>query len=212
MSGLIPVGVTLAQAAVQNLIGLIVLRQRNIGGFVADVTVREDHEDELVVTENPVEQGAQITDHSFKAPARLTVEVGYSNSSLSSGGDINYVSDIYGQFLELQASRQPFDVVTGKRLYTDMLITSLHTTTDKDTENVLLLSVKMRQVILVNTQTVSVPPSKNMANPAVTGAPQNLGTGQAQFAGGTGGVPVSPSATPFSYPNAPYSAGFGLGG
>lgn len=209
---LIPVGVNLLQAAALNLLGLIVVRQRNIGGFVADVTIREDHEDELVVTENPVEQGAEITDHSFKAPARLTVEVGYSNSSLSSFGDPNYVQDIYAAFLALQASRQPFDVITGKRFYTSMLITLLHTTSDKDTENVLFLQVKMREIILVNTQTVSVPPNGNMNNPTANGAPQNLGTSQPQFAGGTGGAPINPSAVPFNYSAAPFSAGFGHGG
>jgi hypothetical protein len=209
---LIPVGVNLVQAAALNLIGLIVVRQRNIGGFVADVTIREDHEDELVVTENPVEQGAEITDHSFKAPARLTVEVGYSNSSLASFGDPNYASDAYAQFLALQASRQPFDVITGKRVYTNMLITMLHTTTDKDTENVLFLSVKMRQVILVNTQTVSVPPNASMNTPSKTGAPQNLGVAQPQFAGGAADASISPTTVPFSFPNAPFSSGFGNGG
>jgi hypothetical protein len=208
----IPIGVNLAQAAALNLIGLIVFRQRNIGGFVADVTIREDHEDELVVTENPVEQGAEITDHSFKAPARLTVEVGYSNSSLAALANPNYVQDVYAQFLGLQASRQPFDVITGKRLYSNMLITMLHTTSDKDTENAMFLSVKMREVILVNTQTVSVPPNANMSNPASNGATQNLGTSQPQFAGGATGAPVSPTTVPFSYASAPFSAGFGQGG
>jgi hypothetical protein len=122
------------------------------------------------------------------------------------------VQDVYAQFLGLQASRQPFDVITGKRLYSNMLITMLHTTSDKDTENAMFLSVKMREVILVNTQTVSVPPNANMSNPASNGATQNLGTSQPQFAGGATGAPVSPTTVPFSYASAPFSAGFGQGG
>lgn len=212
---------SVVEAVALNLIGPILIRQRSIGGFIANVTIREDHEDELVVTENPVEQGARITDHSFKAPAKLTVDVGYSNSSVQSLGNFNYVNDVYAQFLQLQALRQPFDVFTGKRAYNNMLITLLHTITDKDTENSMLLTVRMKQIILVNTQTVSVPPANKMSTPSATGAPQNLGTGQTQFSGGStstgvGGssatTPVAPSSTAFNYADAPYSAGFGFGG
>ncbi len=50
MSGIIPVGLSLIDALTGGLIGPIVVRQRNIGGFVANVTIREDHEDELIAT------------------------------------------------------------------------------------------------------------------------------------------------------------------
>lgn len=212
MTGFIPVGVTIAQAALDGLIGPVIFRQRNIGGFIADVTIHEDHEDEVTATSNPVEQGADVTDNSFKEPARLTVEVGYSNSSLASGGDPNYVQDIYTQFLALQAARQTIDVITGKRSYTNMLILSLRTVTDEKTENALFLTVRMREIITVDTQTVSVPPNANMANPDATGATANQGTNQSIYAGGAGGPPTSPTTVPFAYQNAPFSAGFGIGG
>jgi hypothetical protein len=212
MSGLIPVGLSILDALTQGLIGPIVIQGRSIDDFVADVTVREDHEDELVVTENPVEQGADITDHSYKSPARLTVDVGYSNSSIQANGDPNYVQSIYTQFLALQASRQPFDVTTGKRQYNNMLITMLHTVTDEVTENALLLTVRMKEVILVDTQTVSVPSTANMANPSSNGATQSTGTQQPQYAGGLAGFAGSPTTSAFNYSNAPFSAGFGQGG
>jgi hypothetical protein len=211
MSGLIPVGLSLLNALTDGLIGPIIVRGRSIDEFVADVTIREDHEDELVVTENPVEQGADITDHSFKAPARLTVDVGYSNSSNQADGDPGYVQDIYSQFLALQASREPFDVITGKRQYENMLITMLHTVTDKDTENALFLTIRMKEVILVDTETVSVPPSQNQKNPQSTGATQSTGTQQPQYAGGVGAI-GSPTTSAFNYANAPFSGGFGTGG
>lgn len=213
---LFDVGQSLISALTDGLIGPIVIRQRSIGGFVANVTVREEHEDEVVITENPVEQGADFTDHAFKAPARLTVEVGYSNSSVQADGDSDYVNDTYAQFLALQASLQPFDVVTGKRAYSNMMITRLQTVTDKETENALILVVGMREIIIVNTQTVSVPPTNNMSQPQDTGASQNLGTQQVQYAGGGGTSPQTGSATiggsptqaPFNYQNAPFSNGF----
>jgi hypothetical protein len=174
----LPVGISVALAAAEGLLSTVIFRQRNIGGFVADVTIDERHDDQLTVTRNPVEQGAAITDHSFKEPAGLTVRVGYSNSSPQSLGDPNYVQDVYQNFLELQASRQPFDVITGKRAYANMLITRLVVMTDEKTENALMLTVEMREVILVTTQTVSVPSTGVMRAPGVTGATQLQGTVQ----------------------------------
>lgn len=145
-------------------------------GFLADAIAEEKHLDELTVTENPVQQGAAITDHAFKRPARLTLRVGYSNSSQQALGDPFYVQAVYALFLALQAARLPFGLVTGKRLYTNLLITSLETFTDEKWEYAMLLVVDMKQIILVNTQTVSVPPAANMAAPGVNGATQNLGT------------------------------------
>lgn len=205
---LLDIGESLLSAALDGLIGPIFVRQRNIGGFIADVTIREDHEDELVITENPVEQGADVTDNSYKAPARLTVDVGYSNSAPNSGGDPNYVQNIYAQFLALQASRQPFDVITGKRMYSNMVIALLHTTTDEASENSLFLTVRMREIILVDTQTVSVPPSQNMSNPQDNAATTNNGTQQPVYAGGAGGA-TGNNQTQFNYNAAPFSSGFG---
>lgn len=149
---------------------------RNIGGFVADVTIEEHHIDRVTATENPVEQGADVTDHAYKRPAELTVKVGYSNSSIQSGGAPDYVQDIYQQFLLLQASCQTISVVTGKRQYTNMLILTLDTLTTEEWENSMMLVVEMREIIIVQTQTVTVGSSANMASPGVNGTTQSLGT------------------------------------
>ncbi|WP_368855305.1 phage baseplate protein, partial [Escherichia coli] len=44
--------------------------------------------------------------------------------------------ETYQQILDLQSSRIPFDVVTGKRLYSNMLIRAIEVTTDRTSENV----------------------------------------------------------------------------
>lgn len=172
---LLPFGVTVLQALEQGLLSPIFVNARNIAGFVADVTTRETHDDVLVATDNPVEQGADVTDHAFKKPAELIVEVGYSNSSIASGGDPGYVQSVYQEFLALQASRQPFSVITGKRAYSNMLIRRLHTETDEKTENAMFLHVEMRENIFVQTQTVTVPPAAQMQNPSSNSATINSG-------------------------------------
>lgn len=53
----------LAAAAAAGLLGNTIIRSRSVGGFVANVTVEENHSDELVITDHPIEQGTVVSDH-----------------------------------------------------------------------------------------------------------------------------------------------------
>lgn len=161
-----------------------VLTQRNIGGLIAQVTVSEEHQDELEITQHPVETGAAITDHSFKRPAVVTVRAGWSNSN-PDGTD---VKDVYQKFLDLQASRQPISVVTGKRSYANMLIRAVTMTTDETSENALIVTAICQEIILVSTSTVTVAANDVQANAASTGGVTSRGTVQA--------VPAAPNTGP----------------
>lgn len=177
---IIPIGVGIGVLGALGLINPVLFRRRNIGGFIADLTISEQHVDELTITEHPVEQGAAITDHAFKRPASVLIQVGYSNASFSALGDPNYVTEVYDAFLQLQASRQPFDIVTGKRAYTNMLFSRLSAPTNERTENALFLTCECREIILVNTQTVALPDASAQKSPQVTAPTQNSGTLQLQ--------------------------------
>lgn len=172
---LIPIGVTLITAAAQGLISPVFFRARRFGSFIADLTIEENHTDELAITEHPVEQGAAIADHSYKRPAQVTIRAGWSNSSLQALGNPNYVQQIYDAILQLQSSRDTFDILTGKRQYKSMLLHRLHETTNENTENALMLTMEFRQVILTTTQTVTVPDTSKMATPQATAAQQKTG-------------------------------------
>jgi len=132
---------------------------RSIGGVIMDVTVEETHTDELEITEHPVQQGASITDHAFKLPSSVTITAGASDAGGNDGGDKRSV-EVYEALLKLQGSREPFDLVTGKRTYKNMLIKSLSVTTDKDTENILLVTAELKEIILASVQAVAVPRSR----------------------------------------------------
>jgi hypothetical protein len=69
------------------------------------------------------------------------------------GGDINRPARTYKDLLALQASREPFTVITGKRVYKNMLIKNLSVTTEQDTENVLMFTADLQEVIIVSTAT-----------------------------------------------------------
>lgn len=173
----LPLGVTALQAVALGLLKTVLIRPRSIGGILADVTIDERHSDELEITQHPVEQGAAITDHSFKRPASVTIRIGFSNSGKYGallGPD--YVEQCYTQLLNLQASREPFDIVTGKRVYRNMLIASLGVTTDETTEFSLMATVECQEVIIVETVTTTTPDPKVMKSPEATASTTNLGT------------------------------------
>lgn len=101
--------------------------------------------------------------------------------SILSGNDVNQVNDIYQKLLKLQASREPFDVYTGKRVYNNMLFKALDVVTNVTSENALMIRCICRQLIIVKTQTVVVPINTNaQAQPQKTTPTTNKGQTQLQ--------------------------------
>lgn len=146
--------------------------RRAIGAFSATVVVEEHSDDVLEVTAHPVQQGADITDHAFVKPAALSIQAMWDDSQ-------DPLAETYRKLLDLQASREPFDVVTGKRAYQNMLFSSLSVTTDAATENVLSISADFIEVCITALTVVSVPERSKQANAGKTGATQNAGKKQA---------------------------------
>lgn len=193
-----PLGFVSAAASI-GLESILVKPKRGIGSFTAQVTLEESHDDDLEITEHPVEQGANIADHAFKRAARLRIRCAWSNSpsnpsliggivgglaatassiqSALSGSSASSVRDTYAKLLKLQAQREPFEVFTGKRAYKDMLIRSLSVTTDKESENTLAVTATFQQVIMATTQTTAVSaPADSQADPSATQGTSNAGS------------------------------------
>jgi hypothetical protein len=154
---------------------LLTSSRRKIGTIYPDVTIEEVHHDDLIITEHPVEKGSAITDHSYKRPEELDMRVGFSNSSAQTEG---YVQQVYQDILALQATREPFDVDTGKRHYTDMLIAGITQTTDVHTEWALMLVVRLKRIKFAQAQTSASSGTSSQSNPAATAPETPLGTQQ----------------------------------
>ena len=92
---------------------------------------------------------------------------------------VGYVEAIYQALLALQQTRQPFNVTTGKRQYTNMLMRSLLVHTNEKTEWALDVVALCQQIIIANSTTASTTSS---------GSPSN-GT---QALNGTSGVSMPP--------------------
>lgn len=187
----LPSVVSFVGGIVDGLLSPTLFMGRNIGGIVADVTVEENHTDELVITEHPVEQGADITDHAYKRPSSVTIKCAWSNSSSAALGSPFYVQLVYTQLLALQSSLQPFSITTGKRTYDNMLLKRLSVLTDEKNEFALDVTAECQEILIASTQTVSTGSgdAANMADPVQNAGTANTGTQSATDVTGQGSAP-----------------------
>lgn len=149
-------------------ISIFPTKKRQFGSITADVIINESANDTLTITKQPVQQGASITDHAYKEPTVFTATISFRDNLTKS------LSKTYQELLDLQVSRVPFDIITPKRIYKSMLISSLGQTTDKSSENSLSILISCQEVILVPVTTTQVPRAKQK-NAGATGATQNAG-------------------------------------
>lgn len=141
---------------------------RKIGEIDVNVIISENANDKLTITKQPVQQGASITDHAYMEPTVFSCSILMKDNVLKS------LSKIYQDFRDLQSSRVPFSIVTPKRIYSNMLISSLGQTTEKNTENCLAILLTCEEVIIVKVTTTQVPRVKQK-NAAATGKTENVG-------------------------------------
>ena len=124
---------------------------RLIGTLIPDLIISESTTDSIEITQHPVQNGASISDHKYKKPTTLKMDM------YMSGDNPSELGKIYQSFLTLQMSNDLFDVLTPKRLYKNMQMKSLGVTTNKETENILSLSAEFQEVFIVDVVVTKVP-------------------------------------------------------
>lgn len=170
-------------SAVTGLIALDILLPavKVIGPVTIQTGVEQVHIDRLTKTRQPVESGADITDHAYMEPARVEMRCGWSNSSVSAIARIgstyfdsgslpalDYISDIYGQLLALQQRRTPFTIFTGLRTYDSMLLETLTLRRDPQFNQAIMVEIACEEIIIVSTQNTTLAPQSSQAIPQQT--------------------------------------------
>jgi len=158
--------------------------------IIADAVVEENHDDEAVITEQPVEVGSVVTDHMYKLPAKLELIYAWSEGSPQNATrDISFLKNIYQQLLGFQVGRFLCTVNTGKRIYQNMVVQRIIEKTDNQNENSLTVRLSMQEILFAETQIVPVVSSASQAIPQKTAPVVNkgavsLGVGTSSFNGG----------------------------
>ena len=159
-----------------------VLRQTigGLAGIVIDATIREEHQTEAISTENPVEDGADVTDHVRLKNAQLTIDGVISDTPLGYAiiGNIQNVVrtvstlfgksarsvDAYNDLLELQKSRQPFTVTTGLKRYKNMILSSLSVPRDYSTGRAIHFTAVFKEIRIVASKSGALSLSSSVAD------------------------------------------------
>lgn len=160
---------------------LFVRTQKSIGGIQLDAVLSETHNNTVRLTKNPVELGADITDHAIVEPKKIVIVAEVSDTPLglaALGQIVDLVTGLFGTsttqnitrsnaafnaMVLLQEQREPLEIQTKLRLYQDMIITSLVTTQDKDSSRIALMTIILEEVLITESQVVQLTPEQLQA-------------------------------------------------
>lgn len=164
--------------------------QKTIGGIQIDAFVDEGHEKSAEATEYPVEDGARITDHVISSPdtLSLTCVVGVAplgSTDLDTG--VNRPLDVYDSLTELMEARETIEVVTGLKVYQNMIITGFSVPRTKDNGRSLEFTMSLKKIEIRASQSTAIPSKKLKAGSGGTAgssrvAQSKANTGKAQAA------------------------------
>ena len=123
----------------------IIAFSSSIGPVSINCILSEKHTSEIEITENPIETGAKISDHAYIKPKKVALEIADQNATAT-----------YNALIAFQESRVPFYLVTGLKVYSNMLVKAINPERDKIYSNVLRATVDLQEVLIVDTATASV--------------------------------------------------------
>ncbi len=123
----------------------VILFSPTIGPVPVSVFIKEEHETSLGITMIPIETGADVTDHAYIKPKKLTLQIGAENPA-----------DTWNALVRFQESRVPFVIVTGLTVFENMLIERLSASRDQQYSKVLYGIAELREIIIVDTSFASV--------------------------------------------------------
>lgn len=133
----------------------------NIAGYFFDGFMDVDVASELEVTENPVETGTAIADHSYVKPTEVTMQVIMSDVHQSlvpgqfTGGWSRSVT-AYKILKEIQTKRIPIAVLCRLGLFENMVIRRLQANDTADTYQALSATVTLVELPIARIKTVEI--------------------------------------------------------
>lgn len=153
---------------------LFIRNKKAIGGIELDAVLVESHDNQVRLTKNPIELGANVTDHAVIEPKRIFITAQVSDTPLglaafgqivdlvtglfgtSTSQNITRSNAAYNAIVQLMELREPIEVQTKLRLYQNMIITNLAVTQDKDSSRIVLMNLTLEELLIVESQIVQL--------------------------------------------------------
>ncbi len=131
----------------------------NIGGLFFDAIFTTTTEHQLMITQHPVQTGANISDHAYVQPVKITMDIGVSDAmayripgAYDNLGPTKSIS-AYRALCKMMELRIPVKVLTRLNTYENMLIESIVVNDDVSTLYALKATVQLVQILVVNVGT-----------------------------------------------------------
>ena len=133
----------------------------NIAGYFFDGFMSVSHERKLTITQNPVETGASVVDHSYVNPTTVTMKIMMSDvhQSIIPGqfSDLTFRhTSAWAILKQIQESRIPVDIFTKLGYYKNMLIESISAEDTKETFRALDATVTLVEIPVARVKTVKI--------------------------------------------------------
>lgn len=140
--------------------------QETLNPIVAlDASLAETHAGDVEVTDHPVEQGANISDHLRPKPRTLSVHGFISNTPVIDGAKVTApflpdqpgpAQEAYAALRDARLSGRLVQVVTSLETYENMAITGISVPRDHATSQALEFTINFKEVRVVFNQTLTV--------------------------------------------------------
>lgn len=149
-----------------------------VDGYIFDAYIKTEHSRTVKLTENPVQGGAAVVDHSYNEPNKLTMQIAMTDSAVAiggrfSGGEGRSVN-AYKTLVRIMTAREPITVTTRLGSYKNMVIVQMTASETRETMHALDCTITLQEII-----TASVSIVKVSSAPQVTGS-TNRGTPQVE--------------------------------
>lgn len=155
--------------ALASLIGLV--RGPKIGPVQVDVSLEETHSQSAETSQHPIEDGSDIADHRRVLAPVVTMEGVVSDAKVTLREQIQSritgvtAQDKYQRMLEAFEGSEVFELVTGLRIYADMVFETFIVRRNSETGNVVRFSATMKQLEFADSQEVPIQPVEDKAKP-----------------------------------------------
>lgn len=196
--------------------------------YIFDCVPRISHEQVIVTTDHPVQTGSSISDHAYMRPARLSLEIGMSDTMdsytvdmwtgglQSSPGTQSKSVNAFQTLLAIQKSRIPVQITTRLNSYSNMIFESIEPEETYETVTGLRVTIRLRQIFVASTQLV--PNSSRPQDTSSTGlgavtsqtVPAQITSENQIFKSLAGNVltPIDPDLQNFTAPQVPGAGNF----
>jgi hypothetical protein len=145
----------------------------SVGGIFLDATLNENHQYNSRVTNYPVEDGRIISDHVINEPETVQITGIVTDTPISLLTSFNRSVDAFNRLVRLHTNRELVTVVTGIKVYTNMVMTSLQVPKNVQTGQSLTFIIDLQKVFLDSSVRLSLDPN-NPFNKAADKIPREI--------------------------------------